>query len=105
MAISNILPAQNSVIRPGESFSFDILNGYTSLVVKVVQSSGEEYAYDFALGGAQAGYTVSLNGVHKILVYVNTTVHVSLTHFLVYYLWDIAIFKKKSVLTFTEVNI
>lgn len=58
MAISNINPAQNSVIRPGDAFSFDIANGYTALVVKIVQSSGEEYAYDYALGGTQAGYTV-----------------------------------------------
>ena len=71
MAITNINPAQNNVIAPGDSFSFDIDNTYTALVVKVAQTGGDEYAYDYALGGAQAGYTVSitdLGGKDRIAV-------------------------------------
>lgn len=60
MAISNITPATNSVVAPGDSFSFDIATGYTALVIKVLTNSGEEYAYDYALGGVQAGYTVTV---------------------------------------------
>ncbi|NIT75522.1 MAG: hypothetical protein GWO44_01105, partial [Thermoplasmata archaeon] len=71
MAISNINPAANNVIQPADSFSFDIDNTYTALVVKVTTTGGDEYAYDYALGGAQAGYTVTvtdLGGQDRISV-------------------------------------
>jgi hypothetical protein len=58
MAITSILPVQNSVVAPGDSFAFTIDDTYTALVIKVAQSAGDEYAYDYALGGVQAGYTV-----------------------------------------------
>jgi len=60
MAITNINPASNSVVGPADSFSFDIDQTYTSLVVKISAAGGDEYAYDYALGGAQAGYTVTI---------------------------------------------
>ena len=63
MAITNKNPAANSVIAPADSFTFDIDDTYTSLVVKVTQSGGDEYAYDFALGGAQAGYVVTIEDI------------------------------------------
>jgi len=71
MAITNQLPASNSVIGPGDSFAFTIDATYTSLVVKIDASGGDEYAYDYALGGVQAGYTVTItdNGAtHTISV-------------------------------------
>lgn len=60
MAITNTTPVANSVISPSDSFSFTLADTYTALVVKCTQSGGDEYAYDAALGGAQAGYTVSV---------------------------------------------
>jgi hypothetical protein len=60
MAISAITPAAGSLIVPGEVLSFTIDDTYTSMVIEVEVSSGWEYAYDSALGGAQAGYTVSV---------------------------------------------
>ena len=71
MAITNINPLQNSVLGPADSFTFDIDNTYTALVIKVAQSGGDEYAYDYALGGAQAGYTVAIEVLasdHRITV-------------------------------------
>jgi hypothetical protein len=63
MAIENINPLSNSVIGPADSFSFDIDNTYTSLVVKIGAAGGDEYAYDYALGGAQTGYTVTITNL------------------------------------------
>lgn len=63
MAITNKNPAANSVISPADSFAFDIDDTYTSLVVKVTQSGGDEYAYDSTLGGAQAGYVVTVEDI------------------------------------------
>lgn len=60
MAIVNINPATNNVVGPADSFSFDIDNTYTSLVVKIGAAGGDEYAYDYALGGAQVGYLVTI---------------------------------------------
>ena len=63
MAITNKNPAANSVIAPADSFTFDIDDTYTSLVVKVTQSGGDEYAYDSTLGGAQSGYVVTVEDI------------------------------------------
>jgi plastocyanin len=72
MAITNITPVANSVITPADSFSFTLDDTYTALVVKATQSGGDEYAYDYALGGAQAGYTVAVtdngDGTHTVVV-------------------------------------
>jgi len=74
MAITNKNPAANSVIGPADSFSFDIDHTYTSLVVKVTQSGGDEYAYDSTLGGAQAGYVVTIedSGMHERVTVTRT---------------------------------
>jgi len=63
MAIENTNPLTNSVIGPADGFSFDIDQTYTSLVVKVGASGGDEYAYDYALGGAQSGYVVTIEDI------------------------------------------
>ena len=61
MAISNITPVVNSLLEPGDSFSFDVDDTYTVLQIEVDTGSGTEYAYDTGLGGAQPGYTVSVS--------------------------------------------
>jgi plastocyanin len=72
MAITAITPVANSVITPADTFSFTLDDTYTALVVKCTQSGGDEYAYDAALGGAQAGYTVAVtdngDGTHTVVV-------------------------------------
>lgn len=60
MAIDNISPPATSTIAPGDSFSFRVDDTYTTITVEVDTDSGYEYAYDSALGGAQAGYGVSV---------------------------------------------
>lgn len=60
MAITAVTPVASSILDPGDSFSFTIDNTYTVLQVEVDTQSGVEYAYDDALGGAQAGYTVTV---------------------------------------------
>ena len=58
MAISLITPTSGSTIDPGDAFSFTITDGWATLSVEVDTDLATEYAYDSALGGAQAGYTV-----------------------------------------------
>ena len=71
MAIDTITPAATSLVQPGDSFSFTVDNTYTSMTIEVETSGGWEYAYDGTLGGAQAGYTVSVTvsgGRHTFVV-------------------------------------
>lgn len=72
MAITNINPVDDAVVRPGDSFSFDIDDTYTAITIEVIRDSGTEFAYDGTLGGAQAGYTVSVSddgaGTHTFTV-------------------------------------
>lgn len=58
MAITAVSPISGSRIDWGDSFSFTVDDTYTSMVIKVQTSTALEKAYDSALSGAQAGYTV-----------------------------------------------
>lgn len=60
MAIDTITPAATSLVEPGDSFSFTVDDTYAAMTIEVETSGGWEYAYDGTLGGAQAGYTVSV---------------------------------------------
>ncbi len=60
MAIDTINPLADSVLRPGDSFSFKVDDTYTSLTIEVIRDAGTEFAYDTTLGGSQSGYTVSI---------------------------------------------
>lgn len=60
MAITTINPVTSSVIAPGDSFSFDIDDTYTAISIVVATAGGNEVAYDGTLGGAQAGYVVTV---------------------------------------------
>ena len=61
MAITNILPADDSILDPSSVVTFDIDDTYTYIRIEVDTSDGVVYAYDSTLGGAQSGYTVSVS--------------------------------------------
>nr|NIT75520.1 hypothetical protein [Thermoplasmata archaeon]NIY01891.1 hypothetical protein [Thermoplasmata archaeon] len=69
MAVSNITPASGATLNYAESFSFEVTDPYTSLLVRVTVSGGAlEAAYD---DGVAAGYTVTiedLGATHKVTV-------------------------------------
>lgn len=58
MAITAVTPASGSLIAWGDTVSFTVDNTYTSMIIKVQTATALVKAYDTALGGAQAGYTV-----------------------------------------------
>jgi len=72
MAITSVTPVSGSTIAWGDAFSFTIDDTYTYVRVKVQTSTALEKAYDTALGGAQAGYTVQVvdtgGGTHVFTV-------------------------------------
>ena len=69
MAVSNINPASGATLAPAESFSFEVTDPYTSLLVRVTVGGGVlEAAYDDA---AATGYSVSiedLGATHRVTV-------------------------------------
>jgi hypothetical protein len=71
MAIDTITPPANNVVEPGDSLSFRVDDTYTFITIEVETASGWEYAYDSALGGAQAGYVVTVEDLgsrHEFVV-------------------------------------
>ena len=60
MAISNIAPADGSLLDAASVVVFDIDDTYTYIRVEVDAAGGVVYAYDSTLGGAQSGYTVAI---------------------------------------------
>lgn len=72
MAITAVTPASSSTIVPGDAIAFTVNDTYTSMVIRVQTSTALAAAYDTALGGAQAGYTVSVvdngDGTHTFTV-------------------------------------
>lgn len=72
MAITSVTPASGTLIEWGDSVSFDVDDTYTSMVIKVQTSTALVKAYDTALSGAQAGYTVSVEddgvGTHTFTI-------------------------------------
>jgi hypothetical protein len=70
MAITAITPASGTPIEAGDTAAFTIDDTYTSLVIKVQTSTALVVAYSTALGGGQAGYSVSVqdngDGTHTV---------------------------------------
>jgi hypothetical protein len=61
MAIDNITPVASSVLLSGSSISFKVDDSYAALKIEVyVDGPAWEDAYDTASGGAQAGYTITV---------------------------------------------
>lgn len=69
MAVSNVNPASGETLTFGAEFSFEVTDGYTSLLVRVTTDGGVlEAAYD---DGAGPGYSVSivdLGATHRVTV-------------------------------------